>query len=180
MRAVGGSREVKRGTTRAGQRGRAGLGAALLLLLLAGLPFRAGAQTPGGYVPCLGCAEHNEIRARWHRPLLTELAAETLVMANHFRLENDARKLGMCESDVLIRSPLAVNGCHAYSARRAWLIEAPLELVAVTSPAWGLARRGHPRWAMAVALLPMGYHALSSRATIEAIHQYQRQLFLFH
>lgn len=180
MRAGGRSREWQQKTMQAGRRRRARLAAALCLLMLGWLPLRAAAQTPGGYEPCLGCAEHNEIRARWHRPLLTELAGETVVMANHFRLENDARKLGMCESDVLIRTPLAVNGCHAYSARRAWLIEAPLELVVVTSPAWGLARRGHPRWAMAVELLPMSYHALSSRATIEAIHEYQRQLFLFH
>ncbi|MGH9394507.1 MAG: hypothetical protein ACRD1E_10090, partial [Terriglobales bacterium] len=101
---------------------------------------RLEAQTGPGYTPCLGCAEHQEMQVRWHRPFLTALAGESVVMFNHFRLERSARQLGLCETDVLIRNPVAINGCHAYSAKRAWLIEAPLELVAFTSPAWGLER----------------------------------------
>jgi len=170
------------GTGQISSRGAALLVAALLAaVLLAAAPPPARAQGgPGGYLPCLGCAEHQEIRTRWHRPFLAELAGEGLLLFNHFRLEADARQLGLCESDWLIRSPLAVNGCHAYSARRAWLIEAPLELVLFTSPAWGLQRRGHPRWALALELVPIAYHAFSASQTSAAIHQWQRQQFLFH
>lgn len=151
----------------------------LMALLLAG-GARAFAQSSGGYAPCLGCAEHNEIRTRWHRPFLLELAGEGALMFNHFRLERDARDLGLCETDILIRTPTALNGCHAYSATRAWLIEAPLEIAAFTSPAWGLARRGHPRWAMALELVPITYHAVSAKETVRAIHLWQRELALYH
>ncbi|HUX67812.1 MAG TPA: hypothetical protein VMV31_10020 [Terriglobales bacterium] len=160
-------------------RGAALLAAALLAtLLLALAPPPARAQR--GYIPCLGCAEHQEIQTRWHRPFLAELAGEGVLLFNHFRLEADARQYGLCESDILIRSALAVNGCHPYSARRAWLIEAPLELALFTSPAWGLQRRGHPRWALALELLPIAYHAFSASQTAAAIHQWQRQQYLFH
>lgn len=148
------------------------------VLLVAGAALAA--QASGTYIPCLGCAEHQEMQTRWHRPFLIELAGEGLLMANHFRLEGDARALGLCETDILIRSPQAVNGCHAYSAKRAWLIEAPIELALFTSPAWGLQRRGHPRWAMGWELVPIAYHAFSARATNTAIQQWQRELFLFH
>lgn len=136
------------------------------------------AQSQGVYQPCLGCAEHHEIQVRWHRPFLTELAGEGFAIFNHYRLESSARALGLCETDILIRNPVAVGGCHAYSAKRAWLIEAPLEVALFTSPAWGLERRGHPRWAMALEFVPVTYHLLSSRATVEAIHKYQRLAFL--
>ena len=149
---------------------------AALVVLWGGWSLRA--QAPGGYTPCLGCAEHQEIQTRWHRPFLTELAGEGLVMFNHYRLESSAREMGLCETDILIRDPIAVGGCHAYSAKRAWLIEAPLEVALFTSPAWGLERRGHPRWAMVLEFVPVSYHLLSSRATVEAIHQYQRLAFL--
>lgn len=154
----------------------AALAAATLLTLTAS---PAVAQSSPSYTPCLGCAEHREIETRWHRPFLIELAGEGLVMANHFRLEGDARELGLCETDILIRSSSSVNGCHPYSATRVWLIEAPLEIALFTSPAWGLARRGHPRWAMLLVLVPMAYHAFSSAATVSAIHQFQREEFLF-
>ncbi|MGH9482902.1 MAG: hypothetical protein ACRD1L_12515 [Terriglobales bacterium] len=154
--------------------GTVALVAAILLV-----PLRLRAQSSPGYIPCLGCAEHTEIQNRWHRPFLIELAGAGLVMANHFRLEGDARALGMCESDVLIRSSSSVAGCHPYSATRAWLIEAPLEIALFTSPAWGLARRGHPRWAMGLELVPMAYHAFSSAATVSAMHQFQREEALF-
>ena len=133
-----------------------------------------------GYVACLGCAEHQEIRTRWQRPFILELAGEGLMMFDHFRLENDAAHMGLCETDPLIRSPLAPGGCHAFSAWRAWLIEAPIEVLAFTSPALGLERRGHPRWAMALELVPIAYHAFSARSTIEAIHQYQRLHYLYY
>ncbi|MGH9394939.1 MAG: hypothetical protein ACRD1E_12265, partial [Terriglobales bacterium] len=159
--------------------GAAALAAALLLAVLG--PAAAAQTTTAfteGYTPCLGCAEHEAMRTRWRRPFLLEMEAAGLTMFTHFQVENEARRMGLCESDVLIRSALAVAGCHSYSARRAWLIEAPLEVVAFTSPAWGLERRGHPRWALALELVPMAYHGLSSRATVEAIHQYQRLEFL--
>lgn len=147
--------------------------------LVAVLVLAPRAQAQAGYAPCLGCAEHAEIRVRWHRPFWAELAGEGFAMFDHFRLEQDAANLGLCESDPLIRSPLAINGCHRFSATRAWLIEAPLELVAFTSPAWGLARHGHPRWAMVLELAPIAYHAFSAIATVDAIHQWQRQLYLY-
>jgi len=115
---------------------------------------------------------------RWRRPFLTLLAGEGLVMFNHFRLENSAARAGLCETDVLTRSPGAVNDCHRFSMTRAWLIEAPLELALFTSPAWGLERRGHPRWALAFELVPMAYHLESSAQTVRAIHQFQRMEFL--
>lgn len=152
------------------------IGWVVLLVWAAG----AGAAAQGTYTPCLGCAEHQEIRTRWHRPFLLELAGEGALMFNHFRLERDARQLGLCETDILIRNPTAVNGCHAYSATRAWLIEAPLEIAAFTSPAWGLERRGHPRWAMALELVPITYHAVSAKQTVKSIHVWQRELALFH
>jgi hypothetical protein len=148
-------------------------------LLAAAMLAPAAAQSLRGYTPCLGCAEHKEIETRWHRPFLAELAGEGALMFDHFRLEAEARNLGLCESDPLIRSATAVNGCHLYSATRAWLIEAPIEILAFTSPAWGLERRGHPRWAMALELVPIVYHALSIRATIESIHQWQRLEYLY-
>ncbi|MGH9476657.1 MAG: hypothetical protein ACRD1C_10020 [Terriglobales bacterium] len=153
----------------------------LLALLLTGLlAAAAGAQSAAAYIPCLGCAEHHEIETRWHRPFLVELAGAGFIMFDHFRLERDARDLGLCETDVLLRSSRAVNGCHRYSALRAWLIEAPIEIAAFTSPAWGLERRGHPRWAMALESVPMIYHGLALRSTIQAIHQWQRLSYLLH
>ncbi|HXR97044.1 MAG TPA: hypothetical protein VN709_04290 [Terriglobales bacterium] len=152
--------------------------AVALLVALGARP--ASAQTAPGYVPCLGCIEHHEMQVRWHRPFVLELAGEGAMMFDHYRLEAQARDLGLCESDVLTRNPVATGGCHAFSATRAWLIETPIEVALFTSPAWGLQRRGHPRWAMALELVPFAYHALSVRATTEAIHQYQRQSFLFH
>lgn len=149
-----------------------------VLLALAAVP--AAAQTSGGYSPCLGCAEHKEIETRWHRPFVIELAGEGALLFDHFRLERDARNMGLCESDILTRSALADNGCHRFSETRAWLIEAPLEVVAFTSPAWALERRGHPRWATVLELVPITYHALSVRKTTEAIHQWQRQQALYH
>lgn len=149
----------------------------LLALVCAGT---VGAVAQGAYTPCLGCAEHAEMRTRWHRPFLLELAGEGALMFNHFRLERDARQLGLCETDILIRTPTAVNGCHAYSATRAWLIEAPLEMAAFASPAWGLQRRGHPRWATVLELVPIAYHAVSAKQTVHAIHVWQRELALYH
>ncbi|MGH9415675.1 MAG: hypothetical protein ACRD01_03525 [Terriglobales bacterium] len=155
---------------------------ALLLAALALLLPGPGAlaQSTSNYIACLGCAEHQEIRTRWHRPLLTELAGEGFVMFDHFRLERQARDLGLCETDPLIRGPEMFPGCHPFSVRRAWLIEAPLELVAFTSPAWGLARRGHPRWAMALELVPILYHTFTIRATSQAIQQWREEQFLYH
>jgi hypothetical protein len=161
------------GTGGGRRRGRRGW---VALALLWALP--AAAQALKGYTPCLGCAEHKEIETRWHRPFLIELAGEGALMFGHFRLEGEAKRMGLCETDPLIRSPLAVNGCHAFSATRAWLIEAPLEVLAFTSPAWGLERRGHPRWAMALELAPIAYHAFAIRATIESIHRWQRLEYL--
>ena len=155
-------------------------GAWVGVALWAGLAAARPAAAQAGYTPCLGCAEHTELQVRWHRPFWMELAGEGVAMADHFRLERQAAHLGLCESDPLIRSPLAINGCHQFSLKRAWLIEAPLEVAAFTSPAWGLERRGHPRWAMVLELVPIVYHTLSARATTEAIHTWQRQLFLFH
>ncbi len=174
---MGGGRE---GQARARRGGRwAGvLGLLALGLLARGLLAPAAAQSLQGYIPCLGCAEHKEIETRWHRPFVMELAGEGAVLFDHFRLEADARQMGLCESDPLIRSSLAINGCHRYSAVRAWLLEAPLEVLAFTSPAWGLERRGHPRWAMALELVPIAYHAFSIRATLEAIHRWQRLEYL--
>lgn len=158
----------------------AALGAALLLAALA--PAAAAQTTTAfneDYTPCLGCAEHEAMQTRWRRPFLIEMEVAGLTMFTHFRVEEEARRMGLCESDVLIRSSLAVAGCHTYSARRAWLIEAPLEVVAFTSPAWGLERRGHPRWALLFEAVPIVYHAWSAHATIHAIHQWQRQQFLY-
>lgn len=145
----------------------------LVPLLLAPLAAQS------GYQACLGCAEHEAMRTRWHRPFLIELETAGLTMFTHFEVEGEAQRMGLCESDVLIRSSLAVGGCHAYSAKRAWLIEAPLEFVAFTSPAWGLERRGHPRWAMLLEAVPMVYHAWSAHQTVHAIHQWQRLQFLY-
>jgi hypothetical protein len=152
-------------------------GLALLVALGARPTF---AQNSNGYVPCLGCVEHHEMQVRWHRPFVLELAGEGAMMFDHYRMEARARDMGLCESDVLTRNPIAVGGCHAFSTKRAWLVETPIEVALFTSPAWGLERRGHPRWAMALELLPFAYHALSVRATTEAIHQFQRQSFLYH
>lgn len=156
----------------------------ILILLLAAVgclaaPAAARAQSPQGYIPCLGCAEHHEIETRWHRPFLVELAGEGLIMFDHFRLEREARDMGLCETDILIRSSRSVNGCHPYSATRAWLIEAPIEILAFTSPAWGLERDGHPRWAMALEMVPIVYHGLALKSTIHAIHQWQRLKYLY-
>ncbi|MGH9414444.1 MAG: hypothetical protein ACRD0Y_12000 [Terriglobales bacterium] len=142
-------------------------------------PPPAAAQSMQSYIPCLGCAEHHEIQTRWHRPFLIELTGEGLLLFDHFRLERNARDMGLCETDVLIRSSRSVDGCHPYSATRAWLIEAPLEILAFTSPAWGLERDGHPRWAMALELVPIVYHGLAIKSTIHAIHQWQRLKYLY-
>lgn len=152
---------------------------AVVMGVLAG-PLAAPLEAQGGYTPCLGCAEHEAMRTRWRKPFLLELEAAGLTMFAHYRVEREARAMGMCESDVLIRSSLAVNGCHRFSATRAWLIETPLEVVAFTSPAWGLERRGHPRWAMLFEAVPIVYHAWSAHATIHAIHQWQRYQFLYY
>jgi len=173
------------GTGRRSRRARAASCAAALAAALLGavLAPAAAAQTTttssADYTPCLGCAEHEAMQTRWRRPFLIEMEVAGLVMFTHFRLEAEARSMGLCESDVLIRSPLAAAGCHPYSARRAWLLEAPLEVVAFTSPAWGLERRGHPRWALLFEAVPIVYHAWSAHATIHAIHQWQRQQYLY-
>jgi hypothetical protein len=155
---------------------KAGERALLILGLLALGAAAAAAQ--GGYVPCLGCAEHQEIETRWHRPFWAQLSSESVLLFNHFRIERQARDLGMCETDVLIRSPQAINGCHPFSAKRAWLIEAPLEVLAFTSPAWGLERRGHPRWAMLLEAVPMTYHLVTIHETANSIHQWNRLTYL--
>lgn len=162
--------------------GRAAAGWTLALVALVALTLapRAAAQSTDGYIACLGCAEHQEMRTRWHRPFLTELAGAGFVMWDHFRLEGQARDLGLCETDPLVRGPAVFPGCHPFSARRAWLIEAPLELVAFTSPAWGLGRRGHPRWAAALELVPILYHTVTIHATSGAIARWREEQFLYH
>lgn len=152
--------------------------AVMVLGLAAAVTGQVAAQT-AGYQACLGCAEHQEMRTRWHRPFVIELAGEGLLMFNHFRLERDAADLGLCETDILIRGGADAGGCHHFSATRAWLIEAPLEVGLFTSPAWGLARRGHPRWAMVWELVPIVYHAWSASETVHTIHQYQRLSYLY-
>lgn len=138
---------------------------------------RLAAQT---YTPCLGCAEHNELRTRWVKPWLGELSVEAAVAADHYRLESDAEHLGLCENNPLIRVSLAINGCHAFSERRALLVASPLEVLTFVSPAWGLARWGHPRWAMAWQSVPIFGHALAIRRTTEAIHRWERQQALWN
>lgn len=172
-----------RGTCRAAAAVVAAVVATVVVLLLGAAPTPAAAQAAlasNGYTPCLGCAEHSEMQTRWHRPFLVELAGEGALAFDHFRVEGVAQRLGMCEGDPLLRSPVVVNGCHAYSAPRAWLIAAPLELVAFASPAWGLERRGHPRWAMALLLVPIAYHAFSIRSTDAAIRAWQQEQLLYH
>ena len=151
----------------------------LLLLgsVLLGTVQRSEAQT---YIPCLGCAEHQEIRTRWHRPWLALLATDGILAADHFRLEIQARNLGMCEPNPLLHSSQAVNGCHSFSLTRALLIATPIEILAFTSPSWGLAQRGHPRWAMALELAPITWHMLSIQATRHAINQWKQQQLLLH
>ncbi len=152
-------------------------GLLLVMAIILGTAESSRAQT---YIPCLGCAEHQEIRTRWHRPWLVMLATDGALAADHFRLEVKARNLGMCEPSPLLHSSQAINGCHPFSLTRALLVAAPLEIAAFTSPSWGLARRGHPRWAMALELAPIAWHALSIRATQRAIDNWQKEEILLH
>lgn len=152
-------------------------GLLLLMAILLGMAENSRAQT---YIPCLGCAEHQEIRTRWHRPWLTELVVDGILAADHFRLEAQARNLGMCEPTPLLHSSQAINGCHPFSMTRALLVATPLEVLMITSPSWGLARRGHPRWAMALELLPITWHALSIQGTKHAMHEWQKEQILLH
>ncbi len=132
------------------------------------------------YRPCLGCAEHVEYARRWHRPFLALLASQIVLAAEHFALEAHARQLGLCEADPLIRNPIATNHCHQFEWKRALLIEAPLEVVAFDSPAWGLARSGHARWGLSWQLVPMIAHAWAIRRTTQAIHYWEREQALLH
>jgi len=152
-------------------------GLLMVAAILLGAAQRSGAQT---YIPCLGCAEHQEIRTRWHRPWFALLATDGILAADHFRLEVKARNLGMCEPSPLLHSSQAINGRHPFSMTRALLVAAPLEILAITSPSWGLARRGHPRLAMAMEVVPITWHALSIRDTQRAIKNWQKEQILLH
>lgn len=152
-------------------------GVLALAAFLLGMAQPGNAQT---YIPCLGCAEHQEIRTRWHRPWFALLVTDGILAADHFRLEVKARDLGMCEPSPLLHSSQAINGCHSFSLTKALLVATPLEIAAITSPSWGLARRGHPRLGMAMELLPIAWHALSIRATQHAIDDWQKEQLLLH
>ncbi|MGH9536102.1 MAG: hypothetical protein ACRD2E_14730 [Terriglobales bacterium] len=133
-----------------------------------------------GYQPCLGCAEHEELRHSWHRPFIVELATESVLIASHFAVEVRARRDGLCESNILLRGPALPGGCHPFSLSRALLVATPLELLVFTSPAWALARAGHPKWALMLEAAPMTLHALAIGNTLAAIHSHQREQALFH
>ncbi|HZT72319.1 MAG TPA: hypothetical protein VE996_01555 [Terriglobales bacterium] len=150
-------------------------GLARALALALALAAAAGAQT---YQPCLGCAEHRELTTRWHRPFAIELETESVLIAEHYAAEAKGRRFGLCESNILLRSSTAMNGCHPFSLKRAMLVATPLEILAFTSPAWGLGRAGHTHWALALQAVPMLLHAWAIRHTWEAIHRRQRQIAL--
>lgn len=130
------------------------------------------------YQPCLGCAEHQELRTRWHRNFALELSVESVLVAEHYAVEAEGRRFGLCESNVLLRSPQEINGCHPFSLTRAMLIAMPIEVLAFTSPAWGLARAGHPHLGLSLELVPMLLHGWAIRHTIEALHRQQREMAL--
>lgn len=153
------------------------LAAALLVLLLAAA---ACAQEPAGYQPCLGCAEHEELQHNWHRPFILELATESVLIASHFAVEARARRDGLCESNIFLRGPAVPGGCHPFSLTRALLVATPLELLVFTSPAWALARAGHPKLGLALEAVPMTLHALAIGHTLAAIHSHQREQALYH
>ena len=103
-----------------------------------------------------------------------------MAAAGHYALEQHARRLGLCESNPLLRHPESINGCHAFSPARAAFLAVPLEFALIDSPAWGLEHRGHPQWAQGLLLLPTLWHGWAVRQTTESIHQYQRQQALLH
>lgn len=144
------------------------------------LPALALALSAQRYRPCLGCAEHIEYARRWHRPFLALLVSQFVLAGENFALEAHARSLGLCEADPLMRNPIAVNQCHAFSWPRALLIEAPLEALIFDSPAWGLARAGHARWGLSWELVPIIAHAWAIRRTAQAIHRWEREQLLYH
>lgn len=152
-----------------------GAGLALVCGLVLALTMAAAAQ---GYQPCLGCAEHVELRTRWHRTFAMELEAESVLIAEHLAVEAEGRRYGLCESNVLLRSATAINGCHPFSLKRALLVATPIEILAFTSPAWGLGRAGHPNLALSLQLVPMLLHGWAIRHTLEAVHRRQRQIAL--
>ena len=151
-----------------------------VLVALAGWLLVSTAQAQAGYRPCLGCAEHEEIRHNWHRPFLVELATESVLIASHFAVEADARGQGLCESNILLRGPALPDGCHPFSLTRALLIATPLEILVFTSPAWALARAGHPHLGLMLEAVPMTLHALAIGDTLAAIHSHQREQALYH
>lgn len=148
----------------------ASLAAAVLLL-----SALASAQA---YQPCLGCAEHEELRTRWHRNFALQLEGESMLVAEHFAVEDEGRRFGLCENNILLRSPTAINGCHPFSLSRAMFLALPLEVLVFTSPAWALARAGHPQIALVWESVPMALHGWAIRHTIEAIHRRQRNVAL--
>lgn len=156
---------------------RRGLAAAALSLWL-WAPVRA--QQPAGYRACLGCAAHQELMHNWHRPFILELATESVLIAGHFAVEVRARRDGLCESNIFLRGPAVPGGCHPFSLTRALLIATPLELLVFTSPAWALARAGHPRLGLSLQAVPMVLHALAIGHTLAAIHSHQREQALYH
>ncbi len=153
-------------------------GAMLLLVSIA----TAAAWGQNRYRPCLGCAEHVELRQRWHKPLLELLGAQVVLFGENDWLEARASHMGLCENDPLARGSArpGIPGCHAFSLSRALVLELPLEILIFYSPAWGLARSGHPRWGMAWGLVPILAHAWAIRQTTEAIHQWEREQLLLH
>ena len=151
-----------------------------VLLALAGFLLIPNAQAQAGYRPCLGSAEHKEIRHNWHRPFILELATESVLIAAHFAVEADARGQGLCESNILLRGPALPDGCHPFSLTRALLVATPLEILVFTSPAWALARAGHPHLGLMLEAVPMTLHALAIGDTLAAIHSHPREQALYH
>ncbi|MGH9526477.1 MAG: hypothetical protein ACRD2F_07390, partial [Terriglobales bacterium] len=138
------------------------------------------AQAQNGYQACLGCAEHVELQQTWHRPFLLELVTESVLIASHFAVEVQARRDGLCETNIFLRGPALPGGCHPFSLTRALLIATPLELLVFTSPAWALARAGHPKLGLVLEAVPMTLHALAIGHTLAAIHSYQREQAVYH
>jgi hypothetical protein len=128
-----------------------------------------------GYIACLGCPEHEELKNHWKKAWKYAVVSHALVAGSSIALEAHGRSLGMCEQDPLMRSSVSYNGCHPFSWSRTLTLAVPIEVLAFTSPSWGLSRWGHSRIGTSIELIPIALHLRAIIRTSHSINQLQAQ-----
>lgn len=148
----------------------------LVSLVLLALSCATVAQTTQNQTtyPCLGCAQHEELKNRWRKPWLYTVLAHATIAATGYVIEEHGKNLGLCERTPFLRSSQSINGCHPFSAKRAIFVGAPLEALLFTSPSWGISRWGHPRIGLAIEFIPIALHTAAIVRTEHSIHRYHQ------